>query len=139
MELIYPVLLGIFGAMLGLTFADIDLAPPLPLKHRSAWTHGPLVPVGIGLLVTAYPSTWPFAVGFLATYAMHLVADMFPGSWRGSALINLYPIHGSLPPLLSFVWLAGGVGYTFYTWMALISLPVDWLWPIQLQEVLWKF
>jgi hypothetical protein len=128
-SIIYPIFLGIFGAILGLTFADIDLAPPLPLKHRSAWTHGPLVPYAAPFLIGLYPALWPFVTCFLVTYGLHLVADMFPRMWSGSALINLYPLHLSLPPLLSFVWLAVGVGYTYYTWLLLLDLPTDWLWP----------
>jgi hypothetical protein len=95
---------AIVGGVVGLTAADIDLAPPLPLKHRSAWTHGPVVPVLAWLLVRSYPSTWPFAAAFLFTYSLYLLFDMFPNSWRGSALINLYPIKLSLPPLLSFLY-----------------------------------
>ena len=106
--MIQTILLAIAGAILGLTPADIDLAPPIPLKHRSAWTHGPVIPAGALPLVRAYPGAWSFAAAFLATYALHLVMDMFPGKWRGSALINLYPIHYSLPPLLSFLYLLAG-------------------------------
>lgn len=75
------------------------------------------------------PSQWPFVVCFLVTYGLHLVADMFPASWQGSALINLFPLHLSLPPFLSFLWLAVGVGYTYYTWLLLLDLPTGWLWP----------
>lgn len=124
-DLIYLIVLGIFGGIIGLTFADIDLAPPLPLKHRSAWTHGPLIPFVMPWLVNAYPTVWPFVVGFLATYAVHLIADMFPGSWRGSALINLHPIPLSLPGPLSFVYLGAGVIYTGWIWLDLVNLPVD--------------
>jgi hypothetical protein len=34
----------VIGFIIGLTFADIDLAPPLPLRHRSVWTHSPIIP-----------------------------------------------------------------------------------------------
>jgi hypothetical protein len=64
-------------------------------------------------------------VGFLITYAFHLLADMFPASWHGSAMINLFPVPLCLPPLLSFVYLGTGVGYTFYTWMGLTGIT----WP----------
>lgn len=128
-EHLYLIGLTLLGAIIGFTFADIDLAPPLPLKHRSAWTHGPLVPFGLAWLVTLYPQLWPFAVGFLITYALHLLADMFPSMWRGSALINLYPIGLSLPPILSLLYLAVGIGYTVYTWLGLVNLSKDWLWP----------
>lgn len=130
LELLYPAFLVVLGAIIGFTFADIDLAPVLPLKHRSAWTHGPPVPFGLAWLVTLYPPMWPFAVGFLITYALHLLADMFPKFWRGSALINLYPIGLSLPPILSLLYLAAGIGCTVYTWLGLVNLPRDWLWPL---------
>ena len=38
------------GGVLGMTFADIDLAPPLPIRHRSAWTHGAWVALLLFLL-----------------------------------------------------------------------------------------
>lgn len=125
---------AIIGAVVGLTAADIDLAPPLPLKHRSAWTHGPVVPALMLLLVQAYPITWPFVASFLATYALHLVMDMFPRKWKGSSLINLYPVRLSLPPLASFFYLLLGVavsvwvavdkimGWPLWSWMTLWTL-----------------
>ena len=103
------VILGIAGAVLGLSFADIDLAPPLPIKHRSAWTHGLPIPLALVWLANTYPAAWSFAGAFLVTYALHLLCDMFPRRWKGSALINLYPVPGSLPALLSFAYLLAGV------------------------------
>ena len=109
-----------FGAVIGGTFADIDLAPPLPIKHRSAWTHGPLIPFGILYLVNFYPPAWWFAVGFLPAFAVHLVFDMFPKKWHGGAKIKLFPIPGTLPALFSFLFLAVGVGYSGYSFYSLI-------------------
>lgn len=52
----------------------------------------------------------PYAIGaFLVTYALHLVADMFPKAWIGSARINTFPLPWSFPGWLSFLWLAAGV------------------------------
>ena len=107
----------VFGATLGATFADIDLAPPLPLKHRSVWTHGPFVPLALLWSVGLYPIMWWFTVGFLPAFALHLLADMFPKRWHGGAKIKLYPLPGTLPALLSFLYLAAGVvfsGQQFY-------------------------
>lgn len=129
---IVNVFWAIVGAVVGLTAADIDLAPPIPLKHRSAWTHGPVVPAMLLLLVQAYPNTWPFVAAFLGTYAIHLVMDMFPGKWRGSALINLYPVRLSLPPLASFFYLLLGV--VACVWVAadkIMGWPL-WSWLNQL-------
>ena len=107
---ILPAIAVTAGFVVGLTFPDIDLAPPLPLKHRSIWTHGPLIP--ILLVVLAGISHWWYwaAVGFLPAYAWHLTMDCFPKSWRGSALVNLYPINGVLnAPSSVIVMLAGAV------------------------------
>jgi hypothetical protein len=101
--------LVILGAIIGATFADIDLAPPLPIKHRSAWTHGPLIPYLVPYLVGLYPILFYFSVGFLPAYSIHLFLDMFPKSWTGGAHINLFPIPFSLPAPLSFLFLAAGV------------------------------
>lgn len=111
-DVIFTALLAGLGAIIGMTFADIDLAPPLPLKHRSVWTHGPLIPWGIAVGVGMYPWLWPFALGFLASFAIHLLADMFPKSWHGSSMINCYPLKLSLPPLLSFLYLFSGVVFS---------------------------
>lgn len=121
---LFDVLLAGAGAIIGLTFADIDLAPPLPLKHRSAWTHGPGVPWAVTFCLSVYPWLWPAACGFLATFAVHLLADMFPKSWSGSAMINCYPLKFSLPPVLSFLYLFSGVIYAGYQ-LAQISGQID--------------
>ena len=131
-DLLYPAFMALLGAIIGATFADIDLAPTLPLKHRSAWTHGPLVPLAITWLVTIRPDFWWFGVGFLLTFAMHLLADMFPKMWHGSAMINLYPICLTLPPLLSMLYLAVGVAYSVYIWLALTGLNGLLQWPLSL-------
>jgi len=118
LDLLRMATLAGLGFVIGGTFADIDLAPPLPVKHRSAWTHGVLVPV-----VLYYVMDQPggqifwFTVGFLPAYSLHLLADMFPKSWHGSAFINLHPLPGSFGTILSFLWLLAGVvasGYMFY-------------------------
>lgn len=103
------VLLGIAGGVIGLSFADIDLAPPLPLKHRSAWTHGLPIPLVVLWLVERWPAAWTFAGVFLLSYALHLLCDMFPRRWRGSSRINLFPVPVSLPGPLSFLYLLAGV------------------------------
>lgn len=106
------IIAAILGAAIGGTFADIDLAPPLPIKHRSLWTHGPFVPFGLLLAIPLYPLLWWFGVGFLPAFAIHLVKDMWPQRWHGGALIKCYPIDVTLPAFLSFIWLAFSVGYT---------------------------
>lgn len=109
-----PALL-VIGAIIGLTAADIDLAPPIPLRHRSAWTHGPIIP--FLLLACQQPLLTWFALGFLPAYIFHLLADMIPKKWRGGALISWYPLGGwRMPAVLSLVWLAAGVGVAGLVW-----------------------
>lgn len=113
MTLFITGFLLIIGAAIGATFADIDLAPPLPIKHRSVWTHGPLIPwLASTWLITIHPWAWWFVIGFLPAFALHLLYDMFPKRWHGGALIKLFPLPGALPALLSFLFLAVGVGYS---------------------------
>lgn len=122
----YLINIGLFvlGIIIGGTFADIDLAPPLPLKHRSAWTHGPL-PFAVLWLYGLYPAYWVFYVAFLLAYALHLAADMFPHGWGGGALIKLFPLPITLPAPLSFIYLGAGVVYSL--WAAAVILDWPWL------------
>lgn len=99
------------GFSMGLTMADIDLAPPLPLKHRSAWTHGPLIPLALWYL--DHDDEWfrLFSLAFLPGFALHLCYDMFPKAWRSIACISLHPIPVRIPGVLSF----------FYMWIGAIT------------------
>ena len=99
----------IFGLTLGATFPDIDLAPPLPLKHRSAWTHGPFIAVALSWAIAWHPLLFWFALGATPALCLHLFKDMFPHKWHGGALIKLYPLPITLPAMLSFIYLALGV------------------------------
>ena len=122
------VLIKIFsfvaGAAIGYTFADVDLAPPLMMKHRSFWSHGPLVPVLVWFFAPG--GYWAFFfLGFLPFYALHLLKDMFPKKWAGGALIKLYPIRGHLPPWMSFAWLALGASVAVWVW-AVAYLNIFW-------------
>lgn len=121
---IIPYIAGAVGAVIGGTFADIDLAPPVPLRHRSAWTHGPIIPLLLATINHPY-AVW-FAVGFLPAYGLHLLADMLPKKWRGGALVSWYPLGGwRMPAVLSLAWLALGVGVAGRVWWQ-IAEP---LWP----------
>lgn len=120
--------MALAGAIIGGTAADIDLAPPLPLKHRSAWTHGPLVPYGVLWLLPLYPAWWPAAAAFLAAYALHLLADMFPKGWGGGSTIKLFPIPLALPAPLSFIYLAAGAVYSAWAALSIINFPMEALW-----------
>lgn len=105
------------GFIVGGKFPDVDLAPVFPLRHRSAWTHGPLVPLAAWWLAGAHPLAWWAVAGFLPALALHLLADCWPKSWHGSALIKLYPLPWSLPPFLSFLWIGVGAATTVWLWL----------------------
>jgi len=116
MELIRNLLIICAGLAVGMTFADIDLAPPLPIRHRSFWTHGPIIPAVIFYLAPG--GLWfYFWAPFLMANALHLLKDMFPKAWKGGALIKLFPVRGSFGPALSRLWIGlGALGsiYVFY-------------------------
>ena len=95
-----------FGIMAGLRFPDIDQSVGF-LLHRSAITHGPLLP----LLIFAAAAIggrsvlrW-FATGLSVGFAVHLSFDLFPRAWLGYALISV-PVYGWLPAIISWLWIA---------------------------------
>jgi len=119
MDLLITVLMILAGLFLGGTLPDIDLAPPLPVKHRSLWTHGPFLPYLALWLATPY---WlPFWSAFLPALALHLFKDMFPRSWAGGALIKFYPLPGNFGPFLSFIYLGGALAATGW---AFTQMPI---------------
>lgn len=120
--MILKIALALIGATVGATMADVDLAPVGPWRHRSAWTHGPLLPLVMLAAAQANEWAWWFVVGALPTYALHLLADCFPRAWRGNALVKLYPLPWSLPAPVSFVYLASGVWASAKTFLMLVSL-----------------
>ena len=102
--------------IVGGKFPDVDLAPVFPLRHRSAWTHGLLIPLAVWYATGLHPLAWWGAVGFLPALALHLFADCWPKSWSGSALIKLYPLPFSLPGWASFLWILAGAFVSFWVW-----------------------
>lgn len=129
MTYILYALLAIFGLAVGIKFADIDLAPVLRLRHRSVWTHGPLIVWLCMWLLTTYPNQWLycFIVGFLPAHAIHLLADMFPRNWKGGAMIKIDPIRRELAPILSFAWLGYGVYIAAERWLFITGYAWGWL------------
>ncbi len=118
----------IIGFVIGLSFADIDLAPPLPLRHRSVWTHSPIVPFAMSFFAYVHPLMPWFLLGFLPAYTLHLLADCFPKRWYGAAKINLYPLNGSLNGGASFLVLAGGAVASVWLWFPQVTALVGrWL------------
>jgi hypothetical protein len=126
-SLLINSLLIIFGLAIGIKFADIDLAPVLRLRHRSIWTHGPLIVWLVLYLMPASPWLYWFSVGFLPAHAIHLLADMFPRNWKGGAMIKIDPINRQLAPVLSFAWLAWGVYVAGIQWLEITGHAWGWL------------
>ena len=79
------------GAWLGTLFPDIDRFRFLRLRHRSVVTHSFLVPALLGAGSSLSSVKWAgwFVPGFAAGVALHLAFDLFPGKWRGFALIDV--------------------------------------------------
>ena len=117
MEKAYIIITIIVAFGIGAKFPDIDLAPVFPLRHRSAWTHGALIPYLLWWGSSLHPLAWWAAFGFLPSYAGHLLADCLPRSWQGSALVKLYPLPVSLNWFFSFTWIALGAFAAIGVWL----------------------
>ena len=139
--LVLPYLAPFFQVLIGLaigtTAPDIDLAPPLPIRHRSFWTHGPLLPLGVVYIVTVWrPGWWPlFWSVFLLGLVVHLAADMRPVSWQGGALIKLFPLRGSFGPFFSWLWITAGMltaaaAFWYVYGPAVIAFLERWILPV---------
>lgn len=105
------ILVTIAALLVGARLPDIDLAPVLPLRHRSAWTHGPVLPLAVAWAVERWlPGYgWPL-LALLWGMVGHYVSDLLPKSWRGAARINAYPLAYVAGPVVSWLWLAAGIG-----------------------------
>jgi hypothetical protein len=98
------------GAWLGSQFPDIDRFQFFRLRHRSGVTHSFLLPSLLllgGVLTQVQWADW-FTAGFASGVALHLAFDLFPGKWRGFALIDV-PKLGRLTRNLSAAWLFASV------------------------------
>lgn len=124
--MLFALAIGAFGT--GHIIADFDLAPIPMLKHRSIWTHGPLLPVFLMWAWRSDAPTMPLAVivaCMSAGFAIHIIADMFPRAWRGSALINLNPLGGALNGVLSFLILAFSAGLSVYAALPAVNYLIE--------------
>ncbi len=105
------IVIGCFvvGAWLGSWFPDVDQKIGF-LRHRSIATHGFLMPALLlgGLGAARLERVDWFVAGFAAGVAVHLAFDLFPGSWRGYALISV-PLLGGLSKRASIAWLVASV------------------------------
>jgi hypothetical protein len=98
------------GAWLGSQFPDIDRFQFFRLRHRSGVTHSFLLPSLLllgGLLTQVQWADW-FTAGFASGVALHLAFDLFPGKWRGFALIDV-PKWGRCTKTVSVIWLFTGL------------------------------
>lgn len=122
-QLIQQIFLTGLGGVIGLTLADIDLAPPIPLKHRSWLTHGAWIPLAV-MALPASPAWIALLGGFLPAFALHLIYDMFPRRWSGVATISLYPIgNGRAPGWLSAVYM-GASAFITLSLLALLNINI---------------
>ena len=133
--IVLQIISVVFGALFGMGIADIDHNLWF-LKHRSMFTHGILPPLALVSVVLFGQSflgyvfvgavskaigTYAiyFTGGFCATYAIHLVFDMFPKQWVGIALIHTP--FGRMWPSVSWLWMSIGLMFSLYT--MLVFLP----------------
>ena len=115
------------GAWLGLELPDADQRTAL-LLHRSAITHGPLIPLFVFLAARGSRAT-PlrlFAMGLCLGYLVHLAFDLFPSGWSGYALISI-PVYGWLPGVLSATWIAVSLTLCAYWAVHLVQSLRDYL------------
>lgn len=123
-EMIANVALAFIGFSIGAKLPDIDLAPVFPLRHRSMWTHGPLIALALAWFAGWAWWAWWLVAGLLPSLLVHLLLDCFPKHWRGSATVKLYPIPWSLNPLLSFLWIGAGAVTCGAVWWSLIGRSI---------------
>lgn len=128
------VFLLIWSAQIGLGFPDIDLGilRQLPgIAHRSALTHGALIPVLLFLLARRYRHIVIRlgVIGFCTALAVHLSYDLFPNGFNGRWCWGYGCIHvpgiGQTSPLFSWLWIASGVLIALYISLRLVENSLD--------------
>jgi hypothetical protein len=62
-----------------------------------------------------------FFFAILAGLALHLLADAGPKSWRGSAMINFYPLPFSLPPFFSMLYIFASAMFAAWASVSLMQ------------------
>ena len=110
------------GAWLGSWFPDIDRIAVLRLRHRSTVTHCCAAPALALVAGRVSGSEWAHwvAAGFAAGVGLHLAFDLFPGKWRGFALVDV-PRLGRCTKTVSVVWLFANLFVS--TGMAVWTVP----------------
>jgi membrane-bound metal-dependent hydrolase YbcI (DUF457 family) len=113
------ILISPAALLLGLKLPDIDLAPIL-WRHRSGWTHGPLLALVILFLDMRYPGFHYAWMALLFGIFGHLLRDAFPKGWYWRALINFKPLRVTLTPAQSKLWIfSSAMLAAFLMWMRL--------------------
>lgn len=115
------ILVCLIALTVGYRLPDLDLTPVLPIRHRSAWTHGPLFAFGAVWCANAFPQYALAMVFMLAAITLHLLEDVSPRRWQGSALINCFPLPFSLPAPMSWAYLAASTLITAWAVVAVIG------------------
>ncbi len=123
MRRLAALLLLAAGTAVGLYYADLDQRLFF-LRHRSALTHGFLLPLLLFTLVRRRgggdESRW-FVIGLCMASAVHLCFDLFPKGWGGNFARVHVPGYGWLDALLSQAWLLGSVLVCLYLAFRLIG------------------
>lgn len=120
MTLILELIVLVAGLAVGLQLPDVDHVFFF-LTHRSALTHGVILPCLALLLVRDRGRLLQLAVAGLALgIAVHLSFDLFPRRWVGFAQIHA-PLVGYLDGALSVLWIAGNMVACCY--LALVAVP----------------
>lgn len=123
-ETIAHAALVLLGFAIGAKLPDIDLAPVFPLRHRSAWTHGPVLALFLYIVSGIHLWAWWLVVGVLPALLVHMLVDCFPRKWHGSATVKLYPLPYSLSPGWSFLWIGCGSCVCGLVWWELAGPSV---------------
>jgi hypothetical protein len=89
------IIVGILAFLIGLRYPDWDFK--FKLKHRSIFTHSPLI---LFVLYMIYKNEGGtefryFLISFSMAMGIHLIYDFFPKKWMGNAFIYL-PLKISL-------------------------------------------
>lgn len=106
---------------IGFRLPDVDLTPVLPVRHRSVWTHGPWFALIAVWAAHAFPQYGLAVVFLLAALTLHLLEDVSPRKWQGSALINCFPLPLSFPAPLSWAYLAASTLITAWAVVVVIG------------------
>ena len=87
------------GLLIGSFFPDIDQKIKW-LRHRSLLTHSAIIPVILAISLKGEQEKF-FVSGFIIGVTIHLLFDLFPGKWKGYALIRPFDAFGTIMFMIS--------------------------------------